>query len=441
MAKVRLTQKRIAELENGGPGKQSFLWDSDVAGLGVRAIGRQKYYIIQSRLNKKVFQYKIGDIGLFTVESARMEAKRLLLMIEQGVDPREQKRLIVAEQEEVKTSRNRQNSELNVKAMVVADVWDEYINERKPHWGDLHFQDHLRLSQSGGCMAKQGNRILKPGPLAPIMRLSLSELTTEHIATWLNKEAPTRMTQTRLALRLLKAFLNWCADHETYKIVIGSDIITRKVTATLPKKTAKSDCLQREQLTGWFSAVRQIQNPVFAAYLQTLILTGARREEVASLRWQDIDFRWKSIAIHDKVDGQRIIPLTPYVEHLLNWLPRRNQWVFSSRAAISGRLQEPCRAHKRALDVAGIDGLTIHGLRRSFGTLAEWVEVPIGIVAQIMGHKPSATAEKHYRVRPLDLLRMWHTKIEGWILEQAGIEQPAADEAEKPLRVLNGGRQ
>jgi hypothetical protein len=38
-----------------------------------------------------------------------------------------------------------------------------------------------------------------------------------------------------------------------------------------------------------------------------------------------------------------------------------------------------------------------------------------------MGHKPSATAEKHYKVRPLDLLRMWHVKIEAWTLEQAGI--------------------
>jgi len=55
--------------------------------------------------------------------------------------------------------------------------------------------------------------------------------------------------------------------------------------------------------------------------------------------------------------------------------------------------------------------------------LAEWCEVPVGVVAQIMGHKPSATAEKHYRERPLDLLRMWHTRIETWILEQAGIEQ------------------
>ena len=38
-----------------------------------------------------------------------------------------------------------------------------------------------------------------------------------------------------------------------------------------------------------------------------------------------------------------------------------------------------------------------------------------------MGHKPSALAEKHYRRRPIDLLRKWHTKIEEWVLEQAGI--------------------
>jgi hypothetical protein len=71
--------------------------------------------------------------------------------------------------------------------------------------------------------------------------------------------------------------------------------------------------------------------------------------------------------------------------------------------------------------VAGIEGLTLHGLRRSFKSLTEWLEIPAGVVAQIMGHKPSATAEKHYTVRPLDLLRLHHEKIEAWILEQAGV--------------------
>ena len=61
----------------------------------------------------------------------------------------------------------------------------------------------------------------------------------------------------------------------------------------------------------------------------------------------------------------------------------------------------------------------------------------MGVVAQIMGHKPSAIAEKHYIRHPLDLLdllRMWHVKIESWVLKQAGIDfVPAAP----GLRVVN----
>ena len=53
-----------------------------------------------------------------------------------------------------------------------------------------------------------------------------------------------------------------------------------------------------------------------------------------------------------------------------------------------------------------------------------------------MGHKPSALAEKHYRRRPLDLLRMWHERIEAWILAEAGIEQPTEQEAAPALRVV-----
>lgn len=42
-------------------------------------------------------------------------------------------------------------------------------------------------------------------------------------------------------------------------------------------------------------------------------------------------------------------------------------------------------------------------------------------LSTLQGHKPSAIVEKHYKRRPLDLLRMWHDKIEAWMLEQAGI--------------------
>jgi len=152
-----------------------------------------------------------------------------------------------------------------------------------------------------------------------------------------------------------------------------------------------------------------------------LLLTGARREELAELRWEDVDFKWNKLTINDKVEDFRVIPLTPYVAHLLAALPRRNEFVFSSPSAASGRLTEPRIAHNQACVVAGLD-MTLHGLRRSFATLSEWTETPAGIAAQIQGHKPSGVREKNYIRRPLDLLRMWHVKIESWMLAEAGIE-------------------
>ncbi len=176
-------------------------------------------------------------------------------------------------------------------------------------------------------------------------------------------------------------------------------------------------------LPAWFAAVLNLNNPVNSAYLQALILTGTRREEMAGLRWQDVDFQYGSMWIKDKVNEEgRKIPLMPYLSSLLSTLPRRNEWVFSSLSSANGRITDPRISHKRALSVAGLPPLTLHGLRRTFASLAEWVEMPRGIIAQIMGHAPSATAEKHYIDRPLELLAVWHEKYESWILEQAGIK-------------------
>jgi integrase len=253
------------------------------------------------------------------------------------------------------------------------------------------------------------------------MPLKLRELDGDRVKLWLRGEQR-RPTQARIAFGALRAFVNWCSDQPDYHDVVHVNACAPRIAKQeLPKKASRSDCLLREQLPAWFKAVRGLGNPVLAAYLQCLLITGARREEMATLPWENVDFRWGRLTIRDKVDGTRNIPLTPYVSHLIAALPRRGPWVFSSPAAKSGRVTEPRYAHDQAMVVAEIAGLTLHGLRRSFGTLAEWVECPAGVVAQIMGHKPSATAEKHYRVRPLDLLRVWHEKIEAWILAEAGV--------------------
>ena len=427
MNRERLTPDRIRRLALPAGVGQFFLWDTDAPRLAVRVTAGAKSFVFESKLNRQTIRATIGDTRAWTLAAARDEARRLQTMVDQGTDPREEKRERIAAAEAKREAAKRI-------AAPALNAWQAYLAARAARWSPRSLLDHQRLSDGGGIPKARGRKpgegdTTQAGILLPLLALPLEQIDADRVRVWLQGEATRRPTQANNAFVRLRAFLNWCSDRPEYRGQAHADAcITRTARDELPKKIAKDDCLQREQLLAWFAAVHQIQNPVIAAYLQTALLTGARREEVAGIRWEDLDFRWKAITIKDKVDGERTIPLTPYVASLLSALPRRNEWVFSSPTAASGRLQEPRIMHNKALAAAGLPALSIHGLRRSFGTLAEWVECPAGVSAQIMGHKPSATAEKHYRVRPLDLLRMWHTKIEGWILEQAGVPHEARHE-------------
>jgi len=199
-------------------------------------------------------------------------------------------------------------------------------------------------------------------------------------------------------------------------------VTAKVVTEITPRKNTKEDdALQKEQLRAWFKQVRALQNLVLSAYLQGLLLTGARRTEWQLLKWTDVDFNGKKLTIRDKVEGQRTIPLTPYLASLLKALPKNTPFVFGSLSSKRKHLVGVSKPHAKAVHEANLPHVSLHGLRRSFATLSEWIELPVGVVAQIQGHKPSAIAEKHYKRRPIDLLRMHHEKFEAWILRQAKV--------------------
>lgn len=411
------TTNRVAGYQCTAGKTQTIYWDAKTPGLGLRVTkAGTKSYIFETRLHGKTVRLTIGDVRTWSVGQAQAEATSIKSMTDRGIDPRQ----VIADQRAsaVAAELERRRSDVTL-----GDAWSVYVAARRSRWSEWHIRDHERVTHLGGAKKLRGAGLTEAGPLASLLSSRLSELSGKHIGEWLAKESAIRPTQASLAFRLLSVFVNWCESHAEFAgLVPAGACKSQQVRDELPPRNAKEgDCLQKEQLAAWFGAVLGMTNAIQSAYLQILLLTGARRRELGSLRWDDVDFRWLSLTIRDKVEGERTIPLSPYVAGLLNTLPRRNEWVFSSESSRNGQLVEPTSGHKRALLAAGLPDLTLHGLRRSFGSLAEWTEVPTGIVAQIMGHKPSAIAEKHYRRRPLDLLRMWHCKIEAWILEQAGI--------------------
>ena len=406
MAKINFTAGRVSGFRCE-PGKsQSFIWDTTAPGLGLRATAsRAKAYIFQAKLKGKAIRITIGDPETWAIDAAQIEARRLKVIIDNGQDPRQIKADKLAEAQEKRDAKDLARAEkarldgINAArlSLVARTAWDEYLLDNHPTWSQVYRDDHEKVARPAGLKLKIGKAKSKAAPLSFLLSRPLSKITSAVVASWMEVECATRPTFAHNSLRKFKPFIAWCAEHPGYKHVVNADCcLSRAVKAVTPtNKTKDDDCLQREQLNIWFAEVRKINNPVISAYLQALLMTGARRNELAGLKWDDIDFQWERLTIRDKVEGTRTIPLTPYVSHLLGNLPRRNGFVFSSPAADSGHLADPHLAHNKALKAAGLPHVTLHGLRRSFNTLSEWTEAPSGVVAQIIGHKPSAISEKH----------------------------------------------
>lgn len=420
------------------PGKdQSLHWDT-TEGFGLRVTANgNKAYIFQARLHGRTIRLTIGSPDIWPLETqwrtdpttgtqaeyrrgAREEARRLKGLVDMGIDPSDQ-----AKEQRAKADANRAASKR--KAMLVSEAWDAYIAHHRARWGARHLADHKNLTQTGGQTKKRGKGKTVQGVLRPLLDMRLGDITADTLMAWQRQEAATRANSARQGFELFRTFWRWCASHRDYRAAIDAAAVESKDLRqeVADRKTKRFDVLEKGQLPAWFAAVRGLNNATASAYLQALLLTGARREEMAALRWKDIDFQWGSLWIKDKVLAEgRKVPLTPHLASLLTTLPRRDEWVFSSPSAKNGRIADPRIPHNRALSVAGLPHVTLHGLRRTFASLAEWVEMPTGVVAQIMGHAPGATAERHYINRPLDLLAVWHGKYEAWILQQAGLQTP-----------------
>lgn len=442
MAKIPLTAGRVAKFRCPPDAPQAFLWDTGAPGLGLRKTPTGKpAFVFQGRYDGAPVRITIGSPDAWTIPQAQAKAREFQRLIDEGIDPRSQKREALAQAEQEKTKAEQEQARRAADAVTVAEVWPLYIADRAPKWGERHKRDHEQLARPPG-IGKSGEATIA-GTLFYFMPLHLAEVTPAQVARWAEREAAHRKTQARLGLRLLRAFLAWCLTQDDYRHLLdGNPATTKAAREKLGKANAKKDVLLKAQLPAFFEAVQGLANPVIAAYIQALLLTGARPSELLFLKWDDMNTRWGSLTIRDKdeskggEDGTRDIPLTPFVRHLLVGLPRRSEWVFSSEI-----LNQPIAPpHKRLKDVERIAGLeiTFHGLRRTFGSLAEWLEMPAGVIAQLQGHKPSATAEKHYRVRELGLLQIHATKFEAWILEQAGVEFDA-DQQPGALRVVAGG--
>lgn len=157
---------------------QAFLRDTKAPGLRVRVTNTgHKSFVFETKLNRQTIRRTIGDVRAWSIEQARSEARRLAVLIDEGINPAEQERQQQAEREAQRQQREAQ-------AVMVGEAWAAYVAERTPHWGEWHRSDHTKLIAPGGEPARRGTRgrgVTVAGPLHPLMALPLQSLDTPTI--------------------------------------------------------------------------------------------------------------------------------------------------------------------------------------------------------------------------------------------------------------------
>lgn len=439
MAKIAFTAGRVSGFKCPPDKKQAFLWDATAPGLGLRVTPAGKpAYVFQSVYQGKDIRITIGGPTAWSIPEAQAKARELQRLIDEGKDPRDLKRDALAAQAEKQAAAAAKLEADKAAALTVGDLWPLYLENGKPKrkdaWKPRYRADLEAMAAPGGAKKKRGQGVTRPGPLYPLLALPLAGVNEDTLKDWYDREAEAGKHQAARALMMFRGFLRWCAARPEYRSLTDRDAgKAAAIVESLPSTTRRTDALEAAQVPGWWVGVEQLSNRTASAYLRALLLTGARREELAALTWANVDFQWRKLTIADKVDSTRTIPLTPYMAHLLATLPRVGPYVFASMGK-AGRITDTRASHAKALQSAAIEGLTIHGLRRSFSLLGEAAGAPAGAIAQVMGHKPSATAEG-YRPRSIDALRPFLEQIERHILEQAGVQFDAQAEPGK-LRVV-----
>jgi len=439
MAKIAFTAARVSGFKCPSDKKQAFLWDATAPGLGLRATPAGKpAYVFQSVYQGKDIRITIGSPTAWRIPEAQAKARELQRVIDEGKDPRDLKRDALAAQAEKQAAAAAKAEADKAAALTVGDLWPLYLENGKPKrkdaWKPRYRADLEAMAVPGGERKKRGQGLTRPGPLYPLLALPLAGVNEDSLKSWYDREAVAGKHQAARALMMFRGFLRWCAARPDYRNLTDRDAgKAAAIVENLPSSTRRTDALEAAQVPGWWAGVEQLNNRTASAYLRALLLTGARREELAALTWANVDFQWRKLTIADKVESTRTIPLSPYVAHMLATLPRVGPYVFASTGK-AGRITDTRASHAKALQSAAIEGLTIHGLRRSFSLLGEAAGAPAGAIAQVMGHKPSATAEG-YRPRSIDALRPLLEQIEAHILSLAGV-QFDAKAAPGALRVV-----
>lgn len=356
----RITKRSVDALDVRE--KEYVAWDRDLAGFGVRVLkSGRKVYVVQTRGRAGSKRVSLGRHGKLTANQARNRAVRFIRRIRQEHDLNSKSpdgKISVAELAarymRVDASVNCKPTTVELYRCVIGNHIVPAMGERKI--GDVEHADvaalHYRLRDTPG-MANCTLQVLS------------------------------QMFRTAERWGLLAPGSSPCRSHRKYRLRTRERLLTPAEYRRLGRVLAHGEA------DGSYS------EPAVAA-LRLLLLTGCRRDEILTLRWDDVDFGAGELRLRDSKTGAQQVALTSAVKTVLDGIPRLpgNPWVIVGERP-GRRLITLKSTWRRVRQRAGLGDMRLHDLRHSYASRALAIGENLPMIGKLLNHVQTASTARY----------------------------------------------
>ena len=342
--RMKVTDAAIARLR---PREREYtVWDSHVAGLGVRVRpSGGKSYVLLLDMGGRSKRVSLGPVGVKSLEDIRRQCHA------RQANPKPE--------EETAPARP-------------VPLFRDFVTGP---WQEAHF-DGYKPSTRKGIRYQLAGQLLPAFGSKPLDRIEEAG-----IRRWFDRYSRTAPGNANHVLARLRQMLN-------FAVACGHIESNPAQGIAFNRRAKLTRFLSREEIARLHRVLdaqtRKDSGPQ-ADIIRLLLLTGCRQGEIVNLRWAEVHGDMLSLA--DSKTGPRTVPLNSQARRVLDRQPRTGSpFVFPSP-------RDPTRPRSRELALwtrvrreAGIEDVRLHDLRHTMASHAVMNGVPVPVVSRLLGH-------------------------------------------------------
>jgi len=343
------------------PSKSAEYSDTDATGLR----------LLVSRQGRKVFYFrfvfrgqkravKVGEYPAIAIQDARRKVMEMRADIDAGIDP---------------TAKGERIRETPTFASFALNDYMEWAKGAKRSWdADLSKLRHHLVPKFGTYR---------------LCDITLRDIQSYHAQIRQSHCAGTANRHLSVISKLFSCAVQW-------------GIVERNPSVGVKKfaeNNARQRFLDQDEIRRLYLAMnsKNERSAMTVAALKFLLLTGARRNEALTAKWEHVDLGRGIWTVPKTKNGRtHHVMLNDLAKDLLEKLPRvqNSPWVFPGRDP-SRHIVDPRKCLDALTDEAGIKRMPIHSLRHSFASLCAQSGASLYVIKQLLNHADIATTQRY----------------------------------------------